>query len=80
MTAERKNEAFSWLKYYFGKLQKSQEVYAVTVPASWTTIGMNNTSPLEDPKYIYKTKNETPSAWMEIKSPPEILYYTKMRN
>ena len=55
MTAERKNEAFGWLKYYCGKLQRSQAIDAVIVPASWTTRGEDNTSPLEDPKNIYKT-------------------------
>ena len=32
--------------------------------------------------YKYKDKNQQkdPTAWAEIKSPPEILYYTKMRN
>ena len=79
MTAERKNEAFGWLKYYRGK-SRSQVIDAVTVPTSWTTRVEDNTSPLEDPKDIYKTLRANPSVWVEIESPPEILYYTKMRN
>ena len=80
MTAERRNEAFCWLKYYCGGYTKSQAIKAVTVPKSWTTRDANNTLPLQNPKTIYRTRNENPSAWVEIKSPPEILYYTKMRN
>ena len=35
---------------------------------------------MEDPKAIYKTRKENPSAWAKIKSPPEIIYYDKMSN
>ena len=72
MTAERKNEAFGRLKYYCEKSQQSQAIDAVTVPALWTTQGEDDTSPLEDPKNIYKTRHAHPSACVEIKIPPEI--------
>ena len=75
MAAERSNEAFSQLKYYCVKLLNSQAIDSVTVPASLTTRDPEDTSPLEDTKDVYKTQNETPLAWVEIKSPPEILNY-----
>ena len=52
MAAEKRNEAFSPLKYYCGKLMKSQAIYAVMVPTSWTTRYSDDTSLLEDPKAI----------------------------
>ena len=77
---ERRNEAYSRLKYYRGKTVKSQSIDHVIIPKSWTE--KEEDEPLEDPKELYKDKDrrKDPNAWIEIKSPPEILYYTKMRN
>ena len=77
---ERRNEAYSRLKYYRGKTVKSQSIDHVTIPKSSTE--KEEDAPLEDPKELYKDKNrrKDPTAWAEIKSPPEILYYTKMQN
>ena len=59
---------------------KSQSIDHVTIPKLWTK--KEEDAPLEDAKELYKDKNrrKDPTAWAEIRSPPEILYYTKMQN
>ena len=59
---------------------KSQSINDVTIPKLWTN--KEEDVPLEDPKELYKDTNcqKDPTAWAEIKCPPDILYYTRMRN
>lgn len=62
------------------EINNSQKIDILTVPKSLTTRDTADNSTLEDPKAIYKTRKENPSAWVEIKIPPEILYNAKKRN
>ena len=68
------------MRYYHKKTVKSQSIDHVIIPKLW--INKEEDVPLEDPKELYKDTNcrKDPTAWAEIKSPSEILYYTKMRN
>lgn len=61
------------------KNNKSQEMDTVANLKSWTTRDPSENAPLEDSKKLNKTRKESLSEWVEIKSPPFQRYYTLQR-
>ena len=82
---ERRHRGYGLLKYFRGKLVKSQAVNEIKIPSSWINRSEDDTSLLDNPKKLYaKTPNQKDISndpnWTTIKTPTEILYYCRLQN